>query len=113
VTYAHKITKDEARLNWTLGTHQLDCKIRAFNPYPGASFDKEGLLIKAWRAEPLINNIHNKSPGEIISVDKLGVVVATGDGALMLTELQKPGGKKISAGQLAHSLLWAPGQRLG
>ena len=113
ITYAHKIKKDEARLDWTLGSKQLDCKIRAFNPYPGASFDKDGLLIKAWGSQLLANNIQNKLPGEIISLDKLGVVVATGDGALLLTELQKPGGKKISAGQLAQSLLWAPGQALG
>ena len=113
ITYAHKITKDEARLDWTLSAQQLDCKIRAFNPYPGASFDKDGVLIKAWDSQPLANNIHNKPPGEIISLDKLGVVVATGGGALLLTELQKPGGKKIAAGQLAQSLLWAPGQTLG
>ncbi len=113
ITYAHKVTKEEARLDWTLGAQQLDCKIRAFNPFPGASFDKDGLLIKAWASQALANNIHNKQPGEIISLDKLGVVVATGGGALLLTELQKPGGKKISASQLAQSLLWAPGQTLG
>ncbi|MEO0047359.1 MAG: hypothetical protein RLZZ410_318 [Pseudomonadota bacterium] len=110
ITYAHKITKNEARLDWALGAQQLDCKIRAFNPYPGTSFEKDGLLIKAWGSQPLANHTHNKPPGEIISLDKLGVIVATGEGALLLTELQKSGGKKISASQLAQNLLWAPGQ---
>lgn len=113
ITYAHKITKNEARLDWTISAQQLDCKIRAFNPYPGACFDKDGLLVKVWGSQLLGSNINNKQPGEIISIDKLGVVVATGAGALLLTELQKPGGKKIAAGQLAQSLLWVPGQPLG
>lgn len=113
ITYAHKITKNEARLDWTISAQQLDCKIRAFNPYPGACFDKDGFLVKVWGSQLLGSNINNKQPGEIISIDKLGVVVATGAGALLLTELQKPGGKKIAAGQLAQSLLWVPGQPLG
>lgn len=114
ITYAHKVSKEEAKLDWSLSAEELDCKIRAFNPFPGTSFEKDGLVIKAWFSEvnPTFTVPKFNKPGEIIQIDKSGVYVATGRGFLLLRELQKPGGKKQPAYQVAQSLQWKAGQEV-
>lgn len=113
VTYAQKILKDEARIDWSLAAALLDRKIRAFNPFPGASFEKDGALIKAWGVCLGAETNSKSTPGTILAIDRQGVHIATGAGSLVLTELQKPGGKRISASQLAQNLSWAEGSLLG
>ena len=103
-TYAAKIEKAEAQLNWRLPAQQLERQIRAFNPFPGASVTLDGVAIKVWRAEIASANA---VAGTIVSVDKHGIVVACGGGALRLTELQKAGGKRLSVTQfLSGNPIW-------
>lgn len=99
VTYAAKITKEEAALDFTQPAQNLARKIRAFNPFPGATGNFNGVPIKIWRAqaEPLASS---SQPGQLLAADtQTGIVVACGSGALRLLELQKPGGKRLSASE--------------
>ena len=112
VSYANKILKDEARIDWTESAEKLDCKIRAFNPFPGANFEKDGQVIKVWGAKKTQLPSGTATPGVIISIENNGINVVTGFGVLLLTELQKPGGKRLPAAQLAKTLAWSPGQSL-
>lgn len=97
--YAAKILKEEAMLDFTQPATQLARKIRAFNPFPGAMATCDGTAIKFWCAEavPASNQL---SPGQVIAANSHdGVIVACGDGALRVTELQKPGGKRLPAAE--------------
>jgi methionyl-tRNA formyltransferase len=96
VTYAAKITKEEARLDFTLPAGVLARKIRAFNPFPGANGVVDGVAIKIWHAEAVDGN---GTPGQVLQADAGGIVVACGAGALRLTALQKPGGKRLAAAE--------------
>ncbi|MEF8712358.1 MAG: methionyl-tRNA formyltransferase [Accumulibacter sp.] len=96
ITYAAKINKAESALDWRLPAVQLERQVRAFNPVPGASCCLDGNLLKVWRAE-LVAGVG--LPGEILAVQRNGIVVACGEGALRLVELQKAGGKRLAAAQ--------------
>ncbi len=99
VTYAAKISKDEARLDFALPAVALWRKVRAFNPFPAAQGMANGTAIKIWKAE-LANYQGNAAPGTVLSADAQGgIVVACGEGALRLLELQKPGGKRLAAAE--------------
>jgi methionyl-tRNA formyltransferase len=111
ITYAHKIMKDEAKIDWQKDAKVIDLKIRAFNPFPGATLLDGDSVIKVWRSSLIDDRLQSK-PGTIIDISEGGVQVAGGKGSLLLTELQKAGGKKTSASQLAQSLGWKPGQVL-
>jgi len=112
VTYAKKILKEEARIVWADEAKNIDQKIRAFNPFPGALFAKGDVMIKAWLSSPLSSAKSSHAPGTIIALSREGVEVATGLGSIVLMELQKPGGKKVSAGQLAQAMKWQVGEVL-
>jgi methionyl-tRNA formyltransferase len=97
-SYAGKISKEEAALDFTQSAEKLERKIRAFNPFPGACARFEGTPIKIWSAQVLPDT--SAHPGRILTADAHdGVVVACGTGALRLTELQKPGGKRLTAAE--------------
>ena len=96
VTYAAKISKEEAKLDFALPAEVLARKIRAFNPFPGANGVVDGVAVKIWRAEAVDAT---GAPGEVLQADAAGIVVACGDGALRLNELQKPGGKRLAAAE--------------
>lgn len=96
LTYAAKIEKAEAVLDWRLPAAVLARCIRAFNPFPGAFSSLDGNQLKVWRAEV---TAERGEPGVILAVDKFGIVVACGEGALRLTELQKAGGKRLPVQQ--------------
>jgi len=96
VTYAAKISKDEAKLDLQRPAAELARKVRAFNPFPGAHAQAGGVNIKIWNAQAVDAK---GRPGQVLSADALGIVVACGEGALRLTELQKPGGKRLAAGE--------------
>ncbi|MFC5458642.1 methionyl-tRNA formyltransferase [Massilia niabensis] len=100
VTYAAKISKDEAKLDFSLPAEALWRKVRAFNPFPGAQGTVNGTAIKIWQAEPLDAQ---GTPGQVLAVDAGGIVVACGAGALRLQQLQKPGGKRLAAGEFLKS----------
>jgi methionyl-tRNA formyltransferase len=96
VTYAAKIGKEEAKLDWTLPAVELARKVRAFNPFPGALGQAGATTIKIWNALPAEGR---GQPGQVLQADAQGIVVACGAGALRLTELQKPGGKRLAAAE--------------
>ena len=96
VTYAAKISKEEAKLDFSLPAVQLARKVRAFNPFPGAHGQAGGVTVKIWNAEPTDGQ---GTPGQVLAADAKGIVVACGEGALRLTELQKPGGKRLAAAE--------------
>jgi methionyl-tRNA formyltransferase len=106
--YAAKIGKAEAALDFRRPAVELDRAIRAFNPFPGALMTVEGTPIKLWRArvEPA-----SGEPGRILSVGDAGVVIACGEGALRVTELQKPGGKRLAVADFLHGHPLTVGQQ--
>lgn len=112
VTYAKKILKEEARIDWTAKAKEIDQKIRAFNPFPGALFEKNESMIKAWLSKLSSTNNMSRPSGEILRISRDGVEVATGLGSILLVELQKPGGKKAPADQLAKAMGWQVGDVL-
>lgn len=96
--YAAKITKDEAALNFSESAEKLARKVRAFNPFPGALAQFNGVPIKVWQAEVLPDT--DAKPGQVLAANAHdGVIVACSNGALRLTELQKPGGKRLPAAE--------------
>jgi len=99
VTYAAKIAKEEAVLDFTQTARDVGRKIRAFNPFPGAHGTVNGTVIKLWGAD-VIEAGSDAQPGQVLAADaQHGIVVACGSGALRLTALQKPGGKRLPAAE--------------
>ena len=92
VTYAHKIEKAEALIDWSKDAQELDRHIRAFNPFPGAQAQFGGQTVKLWQAAPVAGS---GEKGRILSVDRNSIVIACGSGALAVSELQKAGGKRL------------------
>ncbi len=91
VTYAAKIDKAEAAIDWTAAAESIERRIRAFDPFPGASSVIDGEGFKLWRARV---DAGAGPPGTVLSVDAAGLVVACGVGALRITELQRAGGRR-------------------
>ena len=111
-TYAEKIGKQEAALDWRRPAVALARQIRAFDPFPGGAATLDGAQLKLWAAEPLERSASaSAAPGEILDVSPAGVVVACGEGALRLTQLQKPGGKRLPAREFLAGMPLAAGQR--
>ena len=108
VTYAAKIEKSEAMLDWNQSAQQLARQVRAFNPFPGALATLGQLSVKVWRASA---EAGEGSPGTILASDRAGILVACGEGALRLTELQKAGGKRLSAAEFLAGNGLEPGAR--
>lgn len=100
-SYAEKLSKEEARLDWSLTAAQLERCIRAFNPWPMSYFMIEEQPVKVWQASVLPHQ--NKQPGEIVHADKQGIQIATADGVLNLVSLQPAGKKAMSAQDLLNS----------
>jgi len=100
-TYAAKISKEEAALDWSQSATELSRKIRAFNPFPGASAEVDGAPLKIWRAHVLPGA---KPPGTLLASDPDSLVVACGEDALALDEVQKPGGKRQSVAEYLRGL---------
>ena len=98
-TYAGKIRKEDAVIDWNLGAAQISRMIRAYDPAPGASFDLDGEMIKCWQAAAI--EAVEGPPGTIVTAGKDGVIVTCGVGALRLTEVQRPGRRRITAAEFA------------
>ncbi len=96
VTYAHKIEKAEALIDWHKSAIELDRHIRAFNPFPGAQVLFKGQTIKLWQASAVAGD---GEIGQVLAVDRNQLLVACGDGALAIRELQKAGGKRLPVQQ--------------
>ncbi|HEY2020082.1 methionyl-tRNA formyltransferase [Paraburkholderia sp.] len=112
VTYAEKIAKHEAALDWRRPAEVLARQVRAFDPFPGAAATLEdGSLVKIWSAEAAQACGGQNPPGTITDVSPDGVIVASGEGALRLTQLQKPGGKRLPVREFLAGSTLAAGQR--
>jgi len=113
VTYAEKLTKEEARIDWSLSATQLERCIRAFNPWPMSWLMIDEQPVKVWKAS-VINGNTSAEPGTIIDASKNGIQVATGEGILNLESLQPAGKKAMSAQDLLNSRRewFIPGNRL-
>jgi methionyl-tRNA formyltransferase len=97
VTYAAKISKDEAALDFGENAEVIARRIRAFNPFPGAYATFNGVPVKLWRAN-VVASPERHRPGEVLAASvESGLVVACGTGAVCLMELQRPGGKRMGA----------------
>ena len=94
VTYADKIAKAEAAIDWTQPATVLERRLRAFDPFPGGAAELGGQAVKVWRARALPGV---GSPGQVLAAGEGRLVVACGEGALDLLDLQLPGGKRITA----------------
>jgi methionyl-tRNA formyltransferase len=109
VSYAHKIDKLEARLDWSAPAVVLERKVRAMRASPGALCTLRGGAVKVWRAELAEGS---GAPGSVLAVRPDGVLVACGEGALRLTELQRAGGKRLSAADFVRGVPVSMGERL-
>jgi methionyl-tRNA formyltransferase len=107
--YAAKISKEEAALDFTQSAEVLARKIRAFNPFPGASAQFGGVTVKLWQAQ-VMDEETAAAPGSILAANAHdGVKVACGAGVLHITELQKPGGKRLPAAEFLKGFPLADG----
>ena len=111
VTYAHKIEKHEARIDWALPADVIERRMRAFDPFPGASAQLSGETLKLWRASAVMRGRGSVAPGTIVAVDQHGIGVACGEGRLEVTELQRAGGKRLRHDEFLRGFPLEPGMR--
>ena len=113
ISYAHKIDKREAALDWTQPVATLERRIRAFNPFPVACSALSGESIKFWRAEVLTDALAPSSAvaGEVLAASAEGVDIAAVGGVLRVSRLQKAGGKPLAAADFLRGFEIQPGQR--
>ena len=102
-TYAHKIAKTESVMDWQQPATALACRLRAFDPFPGGSTELAGRPLKLWRAQAVPGT---GQPGQLLPAGGGRLVVACGQGALELLEVQVPGGRRITAREFLHRHPW-------
>jgi len=106
VTYAHKIEKAEAAIDWTQAAQVLAQRVRAFDPFPGMTARWDGEVIKVWQAHaqtPARIELIQKAPGTLLAVSEDGLQIACGEGVLCLTQLQNAGGKRLPVAEFVRS----------
>ena len=111
VTYARKIDKAEARIDWTQPAVQIERQIRAFNPYPVANTSLQGETLRVWRAGAVRGA--SAEPGHVVEVSDAGIVVACGEDALRIDELQRAGGKRLSTAEFLRGVTLHRAEQLG
>jgi len=109
-SYAHKIEKAEAQLNWTRPCTELERAVRALRPVPGAQSVLRRESVKLWRAHCVDAQ---GQPGTVLDAGPAGVSIACGSGALVVTELQRAGGKRLAAADFLHGCPISRGERFG
>lgn len=114
VTYAHKIDKAEAAIDWQQSAAHIVRRVRAFVPFPVAHTVVQGEPIKVWAAHvwPDALDAAQHRAGEVLSVQASGIVVAAGSGAVVLTELQRPGAKRMAVADFLRGFEWPVGTQL-
>ncbi len=110
--YAHKMSKEEARLNWNNRALDLQCQIRAFNPWPVTTTEIDGIGVRIWEAEYIAGDFI-EAPGTIIKADKDGLDIACAQCCLRITRLQLAGSKAMSVQDILNSKkeLFSTGKR--
>ena len=101
-TYARKLEKSEARIEWNRSTLEIDRQIRAFNPWPVAQTELRGKVLRIWESAPLAGSMA-VAPGTVVVSGKERIDVATGDGLLRILTLQLPGKKAVSAADFLNA----------
>ena len=115
VSYAHKIEKTEAAIDWRMSAENIARQVRAFDPFPGATAQWAGETIKVWAAKALTEGAQALSgptlavPGQVLAADARGIVVQTGAGVLRLDILQRPGAKRLAVAEFLRGFALAPG----
>ncbi|MDP9601906.1 UNVERIFIED_ORG: methionyl-tRNA formyltransferase [Variovorax paradoxus] len=113
VTYANKVEKHEALVDWTQPADAIVRRVLAFDPFPGANSPLDGETVKLWAAHAAAP-AEQAVPGTILAVSDAGVTVAAGAGsALVVTELQRPGGKRLAVADFLRGFDLKPGQAFG
>ncbi len=107
-TYAPKLDKSEARIDWARPAVEIGRKIRAFNPFPGALARLAGEDVKIWRAQLAKAD---GAPGEILAAGDQGILVACGRGSVQILELQRAGARRLAAGDFLRGQRLNPGER--
>lgn len=113
-TYAKKLTKEEGKIDWHKSAREIDCMIRAFDPWPVAYTEIDSQTIRIWQAEIQTNaSTPTTAPGTINKADKNGIDVVTGKGTLRLLKIQLPGGKPLLIADIlnAHHQTFAQGKK--
>ena len=113
VTYAEKIKKEEAKINWNQPANLTDRQIRALNPSPGAITTLNSEIVKVWLSENISHRWPkdaNLKPGQVLELDEFGISVAGADGVVRLLEIQKAGSKRVSATLFAKNVQLKKGQ---
>jgi methionyl-tRNA formyltransferase len=101
-TYAAKLLKSEARIDWNQDARLVERTVRAFNPFPVCYAEIKGITIKIWKAA--LSADEHGEPGKVIAADKSGIIVGCGSAALRLEVLQRPGGKPLPAAQFMQAM---------
>ena len=109
-TYAKKITKNEAELDWTKSSAELERSIRALRPSPGARSQLRGEIVKLWRASC---SARSGAPGEVLEAGSEGILIGCGEGSLLVAELQRAGGNRLPAGDFLRGFSVSRGERFG
>jgi len=108
-TYAPRIRREDALIDWSWPAERIDRAVRAYDPWPVCHTRLEGEVLRCWRAEPLPDGETRADPGTILAAGADGIDVATGEGVLRLLEVQLPGRRRIAARDFANQRL--AGQR--
>jgi len=101
--YAEKLSKEEAKINWSLSAQQIERCIRAFNPWPMSFFMLDDQPVKVWEAQVIASDNTNQIPGTLLKADKTGIYIVTGEGILNITKLQPSGKKPMASADFLNS----------
>ncbi|VTU39886.1 methionyl-tRNA formyltransferase [Variovorax sp. PBL-E5] len=112
VSYAHKVEKHEAQVDWSQHADAIVRRVRAFDPFPGASSLLDGETLKLWAAHARPGEVGDK-PGTILAVGPAGVEIAAADSTVVVTELQRAGGKRLPVADFLRGFDLKPGQVFG
>jgi len=102
-TYARKLDKEEASVDWTCPAIEIERMVRAFDPWPVAQTRLGGKILRLWGSELPGGEVGSASPGRVVATGKAGIDVATGTGLLRITRLQIPGKRPMSAGEFLNA----------
>lgn len=102
-TYAHKLEKAEARIDWSQPALAIERQVRAFDPWPVAQTSLQGEILRIWSARAVDREAAGAAPGGVVAADKAGILVATGAGTLLITRLQPPGKRPMAAADFLNA----------
>lgn len=111
-TYAHKLEKQEALIDWQHSAEHILRQVNAFNPWPVAQTQWQGDTMRIWQAQ-LADTRQSGQPGEVLTVDKQGIDIACGSGALRITQLQVPGKRAMAVRDFLNANQLKVGEQLG